>query len=953
MLAESVHTVKITERSSTDSHTSEPASVAAGIERAIQHGNFRDALARCAHAYGPALGRLCMAFVGSQAEAEELVQETLLAAHDAFPQFRGEGTIRAFLFGIARKICARAVERRVRRDARLRLVQEEPSQADASELLTARRRASKAREALASLKPTEREALLLRYEADLSFREIAEACGCDEAAARKRVSRAILRLREILQELEPSLPTRTVAIQTNPGVASSPVLRRGIPLFIALMLPSSCSPPNPIAPTPISSATTPAVPSAAASTPTPPPRVFDYPTTRKESIAEEIHGTRVKDPYRWLEDEKSPEVRAWMDTQNQFAHKILDKLPERNAIANRLKELLYIDSMGVPYRYKNRYFFFRTLADKEKAIVVWKEGKTGKEKVLLDPNTWTKDGSESLGHWSVSQDGKRVAFTIKKNNSDEATMHVLDVATGKRSEIDVIEGAKYAYASWTPQGDGFYYARLPVDPKIPTTERPGYTELRFHKIGEDPAKDTLIHEKTGDPKTFLGGNLSKDGRFLWVTIQHGWNATDIYFRDLREPKQKEKWTPLTVGKDSIYTAIAYKGFFYIHTNEGAPKYRVFKVDPAKPSRENWKEIIPERKDATLDDLSLVGGKLSLRYLKDVVSYLELHHLDGTLDRTIPLPAPGSSTVLLGDQDQDDAYFSFNSLIHPREIYEILVKKGDPHLFFKAKIPVDPSLFSVEQRFATSPDGTPIPLFIVSKKGTKQDGSSPTLLYGYGGFQVAMQPTFRSSIFPWIERGGTFVLSVLRGGSEYGEEWHRNGMLHKKQNVFDDFIASAEFLIREKYTRPGRLAIQGASNGGLLVGAAMTQRPELFRVALCGVPLLDMVRYHLFGSGKTWIGEYGSSENADDFKVLYSYSPYHHVRPETQYPALLMLSADSDDRVDPMHARKFIAQIQENSVGGLALLRIEKNAGHGGADMLQATVQKSADELAFALSQMEP
>jgi len=349
----------------------------------------------------------------------------------------------------------------------------------------------------------------------------------------------------------------------------------------------------------------------------------------------------------------------------------------------------------------------------------------------------------------------------------------------------------------------------------------------------------------------------------------------------------------------------------------------------------------------------VGGKLSLLYLKDVISQIELRSLDGKLDRVIPLPAPGTATPLIGQPDQDEAYFVFTSLVHPSEIHEISVKKGDPRLFFKVKVPVDPSKFTVEQRFATSKDGTKVPLFIVAGKDTKRDGSAPTLLYGYGGFQVAMQPGFRSSIIPWLERGGVFVMSVLRGGSEYGEEWHRNGMLHKKQNVFDDFLAAADFLIAERYTRPGRLAIQGASNGGLLVGAAMTQRPDLFRVALCGVPLLDMVRYHLFGSGKTWIEEYGSAENPEDFRVLHGYSPYHRVKPGTRYPALLMLSADSDDRVDPMHARKFIAQIQEHSAGGIALLRIEKNAGHGGADMLKAAVQKGADELAFALSQMEP
>jgi len=727
-------------------------------------------------------------------------------------------------------------------------------------------------------------------------------------------------------------------------------------LLLALVAAAACSPaaPTPAAPTPApSSAAPPVTPPPTAPVEMKPKRALDYPATRKEDIADTLHGVRVEDPYRWLEDEKSPEVQAWMKTQNDFTRSKLDGLPEREPIAARLKELYYIDSLGVPHRYGKRIFYSRRHADKEKGIVYWKEGKDGQEHVLLDPNTWAADGSMSLGNWSVSWDGTKVAYSVKKNNSDEATMFVLDVASGKKSEVDVIEGAKYASANWTPKGDGFYYAFLPTDKAIPVADRPGLTEIRYHKLGDDPKKDKLVHEKTGNPKTFLGTHLSKDGHFLLVYVQHGWNATDVYYRDLRDPKQADKWTPLAVGKDFIYTVIPHGGQLYVHTNEGAPKYRVFKVDPAKPDRAAWKEIIAERKDATMEGVAIVGGKLSLLYLKDVISQLELRDLSGKLDRTIPLPAPGSSTVLIGDPDQDEAYLYFTSLVHPSEIHSISVKKGDPKLFFKVKVPVDPAKFTVEQKFATSKDGTRVPLFIVAGKETKRDGSAPTLLYGYGGFQVAMQPSFRSSIIPWLERGGVFVMSVLRGGSEYGEEWHRDGMLHKKQNVFDDFIASAEFLINEKVTRPGRLAIQGASNGGLLVGAAMVQRPELFRVALCGVPLLDMVRYHLFGSGKTWIEEYGSAENPDDFKVLHAYSPYHHVKPETRYPSLLMLGADSDDRVDPMHARKFTALVQERSSGGPALLRIEKNSGHGGADMLKAAVQKGADELSFALSQMEP
>ncbi len=729
--------------------------------------------------------------------------------------------------------------------------------------------------------------------------------------------------------------------------------RATLPLVIMPLLACSPAAPAPSSPTgPAGSSPTPAASSAAAPASSI-PHALPYPPTRREAISEVMYGVRVDDPYRWLEDGKSPEVRTWMDAQDAFTRQQLAALPGRDAIAARLRELFYLDSIGIPYHYGSRYFYSRRHADREKTIIYWKDGKNGPEKVLLDPNTWSTDGSQSLGNWSVSWDGKHVAFTIKKNNSDEATMHVLDVATGKRSDVDVIEGAKYAHAQWSPRGDGFYYVFLPTDQAIPVADRPGYAEIRFHRLGADPRTDRLVRTNTGDPKTFLNVQLDKEGRYLFAYVQHGWNSVDVYFRDLRDPKQNETWQPLIVGQDALYNVTAHQDRFYIHTNEGAPHYRVLAADPKRPARSAWTELVAEPKDATIDGLSIVGHKLSLLYLKDVISRLELRTLEGRLDREIPLPGPGTSTVLIGQPDEDDAYFVYNSLTTPSEIHEVSVKRNStpPKLFARVKVPIEPEKFEVEQRFATSKDGTRVPVFLVHAKGLPRDGSAPTLLYGYGGFQIAMTPTFRASIFPWIERGGVFALSALRGGSEYGEQWHRDGMHLKKQNTFDDFIAVAELLIKDRVTRPDRLAIQGASNGGLLVGAAMTQRPDLFRVVLCGVPLLDMLRYHRFGSGKTWADEYGTSEQKDDFAVLHAYSPYHHVTPGVRYPSLLMVAADSDDRVDPLHARKFTALVQEQSGGGPVLLRIEKNAGHGGAGLVKAAVQEDADQMAFALAQM--
>ena len=676
-----------------------------------------------------------------------------------------------------------------------------------------------------------------------------------------------------------------------------------------------------------------------------------YPSTRAEQVKDVLHGVEVTDPFRWLEDVKSAEVKSWMKSQDDLTRGLLKALPERDAIAARLRDLYYIDSVSAPRHRKGRYFLTRRHADKEKSVVYWKQGKQGEEKVLFDPNTWSEDGSMSLGSWQPSWDGQRVAYAVRQNNSDEATLHVMDVATGKRSEIDVIEGAKYAAASWTPSGDGFYYVWLPTDPSITVADRPGHAEVRFHKLGQDPKKDQVIRGKTGDPTTFQGVDLSKDGRFLLLPIHHGWSSTDVYFRDLRKAGSGKPAAdkPLVVGKKSHYNVDAFKDRFYVHTDEDAPRYRLFEVDPDRPERAAWKEIVPERADATLESFSVIGGHLVLSYLKNAASLVEIRSLDGKLVRELPLPGIGTVYGPSGLADEDDAYFSFESFTVPQEIHATSIKTGKTELYAKVKIPVDPSPYAVEQVFYPSRDGTRVSMFIVRRKDQKRDGSARTLLYGYGGFQISETPSFMASIYPWLERGGTFAVANLRGGGEYGEAWHQDGMLLKKQNTFDDFIASAEYLVREGYTKPDRLVIQGGSNGGLLMGAALTQRPDLFSAVLCGVPLLDMVRYHLFGSGKTWISEYGSADDAAQFKALFGYSPYHRVKAGTKYPAVLLLSADSDDRVDPMHARKFAAALQAASAGGPVLLRIEKNAGHGGADLIKAAVEKGADQYAFALA----
>ena len=675
-----------------------------------------------------------------------------------------------------------------------------------------------------------------------------------------------------------------------------------------------------------------------------------YPASRTGDAKDVLHGVTVADPYRWLEDVRTPEVQAWMKAQDDLTRRELAKVPQRARLLARLKELAYLDSVSAPVRRGEYVFLTRRHATREKSVVYWKAGKAGEEKVLFDPNGWSKDGSVGLGDWQPSWDGTKVAYQVKENNSDEATLRVIDVPSGKVSEIDVIAGGKYASASWTPDGNGFYYTWLPTDPKVPVDERPGYQEVRFHRLGEDPAKDRVVHGKLADPTAFLGAALSRNGRWLVLSVQHGWTSNDVFFRDLSDPKQASRWTPLVVGTESQWGVEVFGDRFLVTTNDGAPRGRVFVADPLRPARKEWREVVPERKDATLAAVSVLGGRLALNYLKDASSLLEVREVDGTLVREVKLPGLGTVGGPSGLQDEDEAYFSFESYTTPREIYATSMKTGRLELFARLKVPVDPSAYEVEQVFFPSKDGTRLSMFLVHRKGMKRDGKARAILYGYGGFQVSETPYFSALLYPWLEEGGVWAAVNLRGGGEYGEEWHRDGMLLKKQNSFDDFLAAARWLSAEKVTSPDRLAIYGGSNGGLLVGAAMTQEPKAFSAVLCAVPLLDMVRYHLFGSGRTWISEYGSADDPKLFPALLAYSPYHAVKKGTAYPATLLLSADSDDRVDPMHARKFAAALQAATTGGPVLLRIERNAGHGGADMVKASVESRADEYAFVLAQ---
>jgi prolyl oligopeptidase len=721
------------------------------------------------------------------------------------------------------------------------------------------------------------------------------------------------------------------------------MLRR---LFVAVAL-VACTPPSPPpSPPPPSPPPMPpkALPEPSAEKSRPGP-----PLARREDIVDEVHGRRVSDPYRWLEDASTDETKKWMAEMGGFARSYLDGLPARAELQQRLTDLAYIEWVSAPQRHGDRYFFTRRPKDKDKAIYYWRQGKTGEPAVLLDPNTMSEDGSVAVhGVWP-SRDGKWAAYKLSQNNADESTMYLMDVATGKTSAIDTIEGAKYASASWDPKGTGYYYTRLPVDPTIPVADRPGHAAIYFHRIGDDPKTDRLVHDKTGDPTTFLAPDLSRDGNYLFVYKFHGWRRNDLSYMDLRTDRE---FKPFAAGVDAKFEVIAWKDRFYLHTNVDAPRWRLYSVDPRRIERDAWKEIVPQHASAVLEAFGVYGDHLAMRYLENASSKVVIADLGGKTVRTIELPGIGSVDGPTGNPEDDTAYYGYSSFIEPSTVYETSIRKGGSKPYFELDVPVDPSPFTTEQVWYESKDKTRISMFVIRRKDMPRDGSTPMLLSGYGGFNINTVPAFSAMSFAWLERGGALAMPNLRGGGEYGEDWHRAGMLDAKQNVFDDFIAAAEWLVREKYTSSDRLAIRGASNGGLLVGAVMTQRPELFRAVVCQVPLLDMVRYHLFGSGKTWIAEYGSADDAGQFEVLFGYSPYHHLREGTRYPSLLMMSADSDDRVDPMHARKFVAAARwATSSERPMLLRIETKAGHGGGDLVKKRVDEQADVYSFLFAEL--
>jgi prolyl oligopeptidase len=676
------------------------------------------------------------------------------------------------------------------------------------------------------------------------------------------------------------------------------------------------------------------------------------PKAEKRPLEETMQGVKIVDNYRWLEDGNSQDTQKWVAEEMAYTQSVLDPLPGRDAIHKRLTELLSIGSITQPEIGGKYYFYTRREGMQNQPVLYVREGVEGKDRVLLDPNQLAADGTIALDWYHASENGKYLAYGTSPSGSEMSTLHILETKTGKLLP-DTIERTRACSIAWMHDNSGFFYTRYPKKGDVPEGQEMYNRHVFYHDLGTDPETDTPIFGEGRDPEDWPSVSLDNDGRLLLISVSQGWTKTELFLMDLKAGTPP---TRITTGKNFLYSGSVYNGRLYIVTNEGAPRYRMFMAEAGNYERDDWTEIIPQT-EAVLQGAALWGGKIFAQYEQNASSQLRLFDLQGKVISDIHLPALGTVFGSEGKWNHDEIFYGFVSFTVPPTVYRYDLKTGTASVWAKVDAPsIDPSAYEVQQEWYHSKDGAKVPMFVVYKKGLKKDGHNPTLLTGYGGFNISMLPSFSRTAYLWMEHGGIYAVANLRGGAEFGEDWHRAGMLDKKQNVFDDMIAGAEHLIAEKYTDKDHLAIQGGSNGGLLMGAMITQRPDLFRAVVCQVPLLDMLRYQYFQIAKLWIPEYGSSDNPEQFKWLYAYSPYHHVKAGTEYPAILFMTADTDTRVDPMHAKKMAALMQDEAENGKSrtrpiLLRIETKAGHGAGKPVTKQIEEFTDIYSFLFWQL--
>jgi prolyl oligopeptidase len=671
------------------------------------------------------------------------------------------------------------------------------------------------------------------------------------------------------------------------------------------------------------------------------------PATKQQPVTDDYFGHKVVDDYRWLEDGSSPETQQWVGAQLAYTRGVLDKLPGRDQLHARLAQLLQIGNLGGTEVGGEYYFHTRREGTQNQPVLYVRKRIDGKDEVLVDVNALAKDGTVALDWWVPSHDGKYVAYGTSTGGSEISTLHIIATATHKLLP-DTIERTRAASLAWKPDDSGFYYTRYPKPGEVAAGQEMYNRHVFYHPLGGDPAKDTLLFGDGRDPQDWPNVTLSNDGRWLAIMVEQGWTKNEVYLKDLQSTAPPQL---ITTGKEFLYYVQIYDGDLYIHTNEDSPRYRIFKTPASTPTREHWREIVPQN-DAVLTSIQIIGGQLFAGYEHNAHSLLRRFMTDGKPLGEIDLPTLGTVSAIGGEYDSSSAFYLFSSFTMPTTIYRFDIAAAKSTVWDSVETGIDTNQYETKQVWYASKDGTRIPMFLVMRKNLKPDGHTPVLLTGYGGFNVSLTPEFGKTIFPWLDHGGIFAMANLRGGAEFGEDWHRAGMLDKKQNVFDDFIAAAEYLQKEGYTDKQHMAIRGGSNGGLLMGVMITQRPDLFRAVICQVPLLDMLRYQNFQIAKLWIPEYGSSEDPKQFEWLYAYSPYQHVKPGTVYPAVLFMTADSDTRVDPMHAKKMTAELQADNGGpNPILLRIETKAGHGAGKPINKLVEDWTDIYSFLFWQL--
>ncbi|WP_414514651.1 prolyl oligopeptidase family serine peptidase [Nostoc sp. PCC 9305] len=677
-----------------------------------------------------------------------------------------------------------------------------------------------------------------------------------------------------------------------------------------------------------------------------------YPTSHKSNQADNYHGTLVTDPYRWLEDPDSEETRTWIEAQNQVTFGYLSEIPAREKIKQRLTKLWDYEKYGIPFKEGERYFYFKNDGLQNQSVLYTLKTLDDQPKVLLDPNKLSEDGTVALSGLSISEDGKLLAYGLSSSGSDWQEWKIRNVATGEDLQ-DHLKWIKFSGASWTHDNQGFFYSRYDEpNEKTRLEDVNYYQKLYYHQLGKPQSEDILIYHRPDQKEWGFSGGVTEDGRYLIISIWLGTDSKNLVFsKDLTNPNAEV--VELINQFEADYSFIDNDdSIFYFRTDLNAPRGRVIAIDTKNPALENWQEIIPQSAE-TLESVGILNNQFVADYLKDAHSQIKIFDLKGAFSREIELPGLGSAGGFGGKRYDTETFYSFTSFTIPGTIYRYDMVTGKSELFRQPQVDFNPDEYETKQVFYHSKDGTRVPMFITHKKGIKLDGNNPTYLYAYGGFNASMTPGFSVSLLVWMEMGGVYAMPNIRGGGEYGEEWHQAGIKDKKQNVFDDFIGAAEWLIANKYTKTEKLAIAGGSNGGLLVGACITQRPDLFGAAIPAVGVLDMLRFHKFTIGWAWTSEYGSADNPEEFPALYAYSPLHNIKPNTAYPATLITTADHDDRVVPAHSFKFAAALQEAHTGEApTLIRIETKAGHGAGKPTAKIIEEAADKWAFLVRALD-